>query len=332
MFSIIIPNYNGKKLLEDCLKSVFRSIGYREKGIGYRGIAKKQQISKSLNVYKASDSERSISLEVIVVDNGSTDGSVEWLKAKGSKLKAVFNDKNLGFAEAVNQGIKKAQYPYLVVMNNDLKLKKDWLLEISKSIKTWEKKGKVGAYFGQVLDWEGKKIESTGLVYFPSGKALNRDNGKIFKKDRYDQEEVIWGASASVVVYSKKALDKVGLFDPLFFAYLEDVGLSLRLNSFGFKTVFVPSALSYHQGGATTKMFKGLRYRLVARNWWFIILKHYSSSYLLKNGPMFLVEQFNNFVKVGRLSGMGWVVKELILKCPKIIKKRKPILFPKKEG
>ena len=212
-------------------------------------------------------------------------------------------------------------------MNNDLKLKKDWLEEINRSIKKWEKKEKVGAYFGQVLDWEGKKIESTGLVYFPSGKALNRDNGEIFKKDKYDREEVIWGGSASVIVYSKKALKRIGLFDPLFFAYLEDVDLSLRLNAFGFKTIFVPKAISYHRGGGTADKMGNLRYRLVARNWWFIILKHYSLSYLFKHWPKIIFEQSKNFVKAGSLGGMFWVIKELVLKCPTIIRKRKPILF-----
>jgi len=300
MFSIIIPNYNGKKFLESSLGSIFKQKGKIKK-------------------------------EVIVVDNGSADGSVEWLKRptaptfRGEKLKVIFNKKNLGFAKAVNQGIKQAKYDYLIVMNNDLKLEKNWLQIMEKAIKRWSKKEKIGAYFGKVLDWEGKRLESAGLVYFSSGKAFNRGNGEPIKKRKYNQEEVIWGGSASVIVYRKEALKKVGLFDPLFFAYLEDVDLALRLNASGFKTVFVPQALSYHKGGGTADLTSNLRYRLVARNWWFIILKHYSANYLFRHLPGIVLEQFKNFLKVGNLSGMIWVVRELVLKCPKLIKKRKPL-------
>ncbi len=302
MFSFVIPNFNGEDYLPACLNSILKQKGKIKK-------------------------------EVIVVDNGSSDQSLSLLKKKikefekvGVSFLIIKNDKNLGFAGAVNQGIRKSKYSYLVVMNNDLKLKEDWLEEMVGVIRGRKKEKGIGAYFGQVLNWEGKKIESTGLVYFPWGKAINRDNGRLFKKSKQFCEEIIWGGSASVIVYSKKALQATGLFDPLFFAYLEDVDLALRLNDSGFKTLFIPKAIAYHRGGGTADKQKGLRYRLVARNWWFIILKHYSLSYLFKYCQEVIIEQFKNFYKVDSLVDKLWVVREVISKWPKINKKRKPIL------
>ena len=189
-------------------------------------------------------------------------------------------------------------------------------------------KRRIATYFGTVLNWEGTRVESTGLQYWIKGKAKNRDNGRKLKvkSEKFKvKEEFVWGAPASLVVYYKPALEEVGLFDEDFFAYLEDVDLSLRLRAAGWKTLYVPQAVSYHWGGATADRVRNLRYRLVARNWWFIILKHYSFGVFLRNFPAILVEQAKNILSVGGLVGILWVVKELLLKCPRILGRRKPI-------
>jgi GT2 family glycosyltransferase len=122
-------------------------------------------------------------------------------------------------------------------------------------------------------------------------------------------------------------LEKVGFFDEDFFAYLEDVDLSLRLQNAGWKTLCVPQAIAYHLGGGTADRMGDLRYRLVARNWWFIILKHYPARTFFRRFPEIIIEQSKNLVAVRNVKGMLWVVKELLIKWPKIIKKRKPILM-----
>ncbi|MFH1601798.1 MAG: glycosyltransferase family 2 protein [Candidatus Shapirobacteria bacterium] len=300
MFSFIVPNYNGQKLLSSCLKSIGKQ-------------------------------DRKIKKEIIIIDNASFDDSLRIVKKfqflnPNFQVKLIKNYKNLGFAAAVNQGIKKARYSYLVIMNNDLVIANDWLERINIGIVNWRDKEKTGAFFGQVLDWKGEKIESTGLIFSSCGKAFNRGNGERAKSSSYQNQEVIWGGSASVIVYAKKALGKIGLFDPMFFAYLEDVDLALRLNNLGLKTVYLPQVISYHQGGATTDKMK-IRYRLAARNWWFIILKHYSLKYFLKNFLGIIKEQLKNFLRVEGITGKFWVISELIKKWPILAKKRKPILI-----
>lgn len=288
MFSVIIPNYNGKEFLPSCLESI----------------------------------DRSLAEEIIVVDNGSTDGSLEYLESLDIKL--IKNKKNLGFARAVNQGISASKSNYLVVANNDLKFGKNWFKVINQAIGKWERKVGIGAYFGKVLDWEGKKIESVGLDFEIKAKSFNQGNGQIDGPGKYEKTKFIFGASGSAVVYSKKALSEAGFFDRDFFAYLEDVDLSLRLNQLGWKTLYLPRAIAYHAGGQTGDRL-GIRYRLTARNWWFIILKHYPLKVFLKHFPEIIFEQMKNLLAVKNPWFMFWVIKELVIKFPQAIKKRKPI-------
>jgi len=296
MFSIIIPNYNGKEFLADCLSSLPKN------------------------------------LEVIVIDNSSTDGSVEYLKKK--EIKLIENKKNLGFAKAVNQGILAAKNNYVVAMNNDLRVEKNWFKVMTEAIKRWQNKEKVGAYFGKVLDWDGKRIESTGLIYWLKGKAFNRGNGEIDSANKYNKEEFIFGASASMVVYYKPALLKIGLFDEDFFAYEEDVDLALRLKEIGWRTLYVPKAISCHLGGATSKRMANFRQRMDTKNWWFIIIKNYPISILIKHGPEILIERIRNLsglIKATPWSKIPWVIirtyGEILLKLPKMFVKRKPLGF-----
>ena len=339
--SVIIPNWNGERLL-------------------------RKNLAKILKAWPKGT-------EVIIVDDGSTDGSVEliksltssrvneWLKKKEKKeknnnnksnslitnsliknrkitIKLIENKKNLGFAGAVNQGIKVAKNNYVAVMNNDLRLEKNWFLVMKNMIQKYPaEKKKIGTYFGTVLNWNGTKIESTGLQYWLKGRAKNRDNGKrlkystiqIFKRKK---QEFVWGASASVVVYYKPALMEVGLFDEDFFAYEEDVDLALRLWGADWKTLYVPQAIAYHLGGGTSRRMGNFRQRMDAKNWWFIIIKNYPWSILIRYGPEILIERLRNLsgllkstpiwrwpIDVARVYG------EVVLKLPKMIRKRKPI-------
>ncbi|MFH1561338.1 MAG: glycosyltransferase family 2 protein [Patescibacteria group bacterium] len=320
MFSIVIPNYNGRQLLESCLGSI----------------------------------KSNLVDEIIVVDNGSTDGSVKYLKKQGAKLhkfrsyrhsdpptggeeslskeilrrfapqddknvrpvKLIQNHKNLGFAKAVNQGIQIAKNDYVLVLNNDVRLDGKYFDAIHQAIK---ENPKLGACCGLVWNWSGQSIESTGLEFEVKGKSA------LIRNDH--PKGIVFGAPASAVAYYKPALLKAGLFDEDFFAYLEDVDLSIRLNSRGFKTLYVPRAIAYHRGGATSDQLGNLRYRMTARNWIFIFLKHYPVSTFLKHLPAIVVEQSKNLLAVKQPSDILWVIKEVITKCPKILKKRQPSSF-----
>ncbi len=301
MFSVIIPNYNGEKYLKACLDSVEKAA---------KGLVKR----------------------VIVVDNGSKDRSRDLVPQSELKTTTIINPRNYGFAKAVNQGIKRAKTDYVVVMNNDLVIAEDWFGVMAKAIKEKEKKEKIAAYFGKVLTRDSKKIESTGLIYWRKGKAFNRGNGEPASSKKYNKEEFIWGASASIVVYSKAALFEAGLFDEDFFAYEEDVDLALRLRDKGWKILYLPGAVSYHLGGGTSQRMGNFRRRMDAKNWWFIILKNYPKSILLKHFPEILTERLRNvsgLIKGTPFYRIPWdllrTYGEIMLKLPKILKKRKPV-------
>lgn len=306
MFSIVIPHWNNQSLLSECLDSLISNLKF----------------SNFQN-------------EIIIVDNGSTDGSREYLeqlKAKSYQLKAIFNNRNLGFAKAVNQGIEAASNDWVVVMNNDLKLDKNWFLEIKKGINICKNNDKIGSLFGKVLNWEGTKIESTGLIYWIKGKAFNRGNGEPADTDKYNAPEFIFGPSASVAAYYKPMIMEIGLFDEDFFAYEEDVDLALKMHAAGWKAFYQPTAISYHRGGETSKKMANFRQRMDAKNWWFIIIKNYPWLIIANHGPEILVERLRNLS--GLIKNTTWykipisIIRtygEIIVKLPKMVNKRQPI-------
>lgn len=256
-FSIIIPNYNGAEFLPSCLTSILNAIKQTPK-----------------NNY-----------EIILVDNGSTDNSVPIVKKFSiPDTKYIILDTNLGFAYAVNQGILSAKHLWVVPCNNDIKLSPNWFEIMSQTIRDYPN---IPAFFGTVKNYDGSKIESTGLKFYLRGKCLN-----IRKK--ITRPKLIWGGNASLIIYNKKIIQKIGLLDPHFFAYEEDVDLAFRLNSSGYHTLLVPQAISYHLGGGTSRKMGYLRQMMDAKNWWLIILKNYSLKTIFFNFFPILEERLRN--------------------------------------
>ena len=309
MFSIIIPNYNGAQFLPNCLKSVKTAI----------------------------ENCPDCQFEIILVDNASTDNSVllfkkltDLLKIKNCKLK--INSSNFGFAKAVNQGIMAAKNDWVVLLNNDLTMAPDWFSLISKAI-TKNKSNKYSCFCGTVLNKSGNKFESQGLDFNIKGKCNNISNNLDFNpKLLSSTNSEIWGSSAALVVYSKDVIKKIGLFDEDFFAYEEDVDLALRLNRLGYKTLYIPIALSFHLGGGTSRNMGNFRSRMDAKNWFFIIIKNYSSKEILSNLFPLIEERFRNLsglikntsiflIPQSIISTYGNVIK----KIPSMLKKRKRI-------
>ncbi|MFA5894317.1 MAG: glycosyltransferase family 2 protein [Candidatus Shapirobacteria bacterium] len=267
--SIIIPSYNGVTYLEDCLKALIKSISL------------------------CSNSK----FEIILVDNGSSDNSVEVFNkvlAKQDKT-VIYNKINRGFAPAVNQGIIKAKYEYVCLLNNDLTLEPDWFPKIINAIER-SKNNRMVTFCGSVLNKAGTHYESTGLNFKYSGKCENIDSGKVYDKKENQRmiNSIIWGSTAAVIVYHRQTLINIGLFDEDFFAYEEDVDVNLRLHKLGYKTLLVPSAISYHLGGGTSKKMGNFRHIHDSKNWIFIIQKLYTKKELIDNIFQIIEERLRN--------------------------------------
>lgn len=267
-YSIIIPNLNGEKFLEDCLSSLKKSI----------------------------NNTPNSTFEIILVDNGSTDNSLNTFTSltRGLSTSIINNPSNFGFAKAVNQGIVNSKYDYVCLMNNDLTINPDWFSLVDKNIK--DSDSNTAVFAGTVLTKDGKFFESQGLDFQYSGKCQNVLNGKPVDNSEIDKPvRNIWGSSAAMVVYKKSVLETIGLFDEDFIAYEEDVDVALRLHKLGYKTLLIPNAVSYHLGSGTSNRMGNFRNIHDAKNWIYIILKNYSSKEIISNAGGIVEERLRNF-------------------------------------
>lgn len=252
--TVIIPNYNGKKFLEECLKALS---------------------NQSYTAY-----------EVIFVDNASEDGSVQFIEDNYPDIEIIKNNKNTGFSYAVNQGIRKARGEYIVLLNNDTVPNKDWLEELIKCIKKDEKLFSVCSKMIQYND--PQKIDDAGDEYNVLGWAWKRGDGEAV--DRYNITKEVFSSCAGAAVYRKKILDEIGGFDESFFAYMEDVDISYRAKIFGYKNKYCAEAGILHVGSGTSgSKYNSFKIRLAARNNIFVAYKNMPFIQLIINFPFLLV-------------------------------------------
>jgi len=249
LISIIITNYNGGKLLLDCLDSVFAS---------------------TYDNY-----------EVILVDNASKDQSQLKGKTKFPKIKLVENRKNLG-ASGRNSGIKIAKGDFIVLLDNDTKVTPNWLIEF---LKNYRKNG-YGLYQGKLLLMDNpNKINSAGCMINIFGFSFARGSGEV-DKGQYDEKiEINFPATACAFI-PKDIFKKVGFFDLEFFAYLEDTDFGWRAMRQGIKSYFASSVVVYHKWSATTQ-WGPLKFYLLEKNRQICIHTLYSKKTFKKLAPFF---------------------------------------------
>jgi len=308
-FSIVIPNLNGSQYLAQCLPSLLASI------------------SKTKNS----------KFEIILIDNGSTDDSIDvfgrlLVPSKKLKTKIILHQKNLGVAPAFAQGIERSEYEWTVITNNDITIKSDWFQQIIKNIK---KHPDVKVFCGTVLNRDGSKIESQGLEFFYRGKCLNINNGKLYSSKALpfqSSPSLIWGTAAAIAVYHRQTIIDIGNFDSDFFAYEEDVDLALRLHNLNYKTLYIPHAISYHLGGATSAKMGNFRHRMDAKNWFFIIIKNYSRKDIITNLLPIIEERLRNLSYLVKNTHLHLLAPSILTTywgvvkhVPSMIRKRKAI-------
>lgn len=252
--TVIIPNYNGMKYIKGCLDSL---------------------ASQSMDDF-----------DIILVDNASTDGSVEYVENEYSNVLVKKLDQNYGFCHAVNVGIAMTKTEYLILLNNDTVAQCDFVKELYEAIEKHDDTFAVAAKMLQLNDPD--KIDAAGDLYCALGWAfsLGKDKGK----DRYNKESVVFSACAGAAIYRKAIFDQVGYFDELHFSYLEDVDVCYRARIMGYKNRYTPKAIVYHAGSGTTgSRHNSFKVRLAARNSWYVIYKNMPWLQIVINLPFFLV-------------------------------------------
>jgi len=225
-------------------------------------------------------------LEIIVVDNGSKDDSVEWIQSTFPNVHLIANDRNLGFAAANNQALYVARGEYIATLNNDAWATPTWLAEL---VRAAQSDPSVGMCASKMLFADRPyMINSTGINLDWAGIAWDRQGGELDDKQESEPVEV-FGPCAGAALYRREMLEELGGFDEDFFAYLEDVDLAWRARLVGWRCLYVPNAVVYHHHSATAKEGSSFKNYLLGRNKIWLLAKNYPMPYLLKYLPIIVL-------------------------------------------
>lgn len=264
--------------------------------------------------------EQSLEPYVIVVDNASTDGSVEALEKKYPGVELIRNSQNRGYAGGVNPGIRRAMElgaQFVAPFNDDAIADKRWLKQLVEYLHAHPKAGAAAA---KVLTADGERLDSSGDYYTVWGLPYPRGR-REYDTRKYDSQTDIFAASGAASLFRVKALEQVGLFDEDFFAYYEDVDLSFRLQLAGWKVAYVPSALVYHRIGMTSSRVKGFTTYQTMKNLPLLWFKNVPRPYLWPTGWRLALAQ-TLFLGRAVSRGHGWpALKGVAMSAWLIIKK-----------
>lgn len=263
--TIIIPNYNGLHFMEPCFQALNRQ------------------------TFQAFD--------VLVVDNGSTDGSAVWLKEH--QIPSILLKENTGFSNAVNKGIKAVDTPYVILLNNDTKVDSDYVSQMLKAIKQSKRIFSVSSKMIQMHDT--KRIDDAGDMYTVLGWAYQRGVGQ--KSSGYNRSAEVFSACAGAAIYRREVFELIGYFDERHFAYLEDLDVGYRAKIAGYHNRYCPQAVVYHVGSGTSgSKYNSFKVRLAARNNVYLNYKNMPLLQLLVNGipiTLGILLKYRFFKKIG---------------------------------
>ena len=224
LVTVVVVNWNGLSLLRRCLPPVL--------------------------------AQRGVPYEVIVVDNGSSDGSLDWLRRLSATLAAapaappvriLASERNLGFAAGNNLAIRESQAPFVATLNNDARPEPGWLAALVAAAEADPKIGSCAAQL--VFASRPEVVNSAGIALDRAGIAWDREVGAARHPPGPATE--VFGASAGAALYRRAMLDDVGLFAESFFMYLEDVDLAWRARLRQWQCVYVPAAVVHHLHSAS---------------------------------------------------------------------------------
>lgn len=296
--SVIIVNYNGKDVILDCLQSL------------------EKQTWKDF--------------DIIIVDNGSSDDSVEAIRnfslqsTLSGHIKLIPLGRNSGFTGGNIVGFEHSQAKYIALLNNDAEADKGWLGSLVSAI---EKHPDVGICASKIISFGTNVIDSAGDGYSTLLKGFKRGEGE--ESEGFTMEEYVFGACAGAVLYRRNVLEEIGFFDDDFFLIHEDTDLNFRAQRAGWRVLYVPSAVVYHKVRSTIGMMSDVAVYYTLRNNEFVRIKNMPLSLILRSLPFLamgmLTEFFYFAVMHGKLILYLKAKRDAIKGLKRMLRKREQI-------
>ena len=287
--SVVVPNYNGIAFVERCFKALIK------------------------------DAPKA---ELLLVDNGSTDGSRELTARRFPQVRIIALKENYGFCRAANEGMKAASSPYVILLNNDTEVLPGFTKALVSALQLEPRAFSAGAKMIQLHHPE--KIDDAGNFYCALGWAFAR--GKDKSVEYYEEPDEIFAACGGAVIYRKAVLERIGYLDESHFAYLEDIDLGWRAKTAGWKNIYAPEAKVLHVGSGTSgSRYNEFKVSLSSRNSIYLAYKNMPALQLFINLPFLLAGfgiKYLFFVK----KGFGKTYRKG-LKEGKVLLEKSPLLW-----
>ena len=305
MVSVIIVNYNGIDVIQDCLHSL--------------------------------DKQTFKDFEVIVVDNNSTDGSLEYLNkylscnSSSRPTRIIPLSKNIGFAGGNLQGLRHAKGEFAALLNNDTEPDAGWLEGL---VNEMDNNPEIGICASKLILYQSEIIDSAGDGYSRALKGFKRGEGG--NKNTYTNKEFVFGACAGAAMYRRKMLDEIGSFDENFFLIYEDTDLNFRAQLAGWKALYVPTAIVHHKVRSSIGDMSDMAIYYSLRNSELVRIKDVPAGIFFRCLPEYIISALAEFVyfaiKHRKISLYFKAKCDALRMFPLMLKKRKAIMKAKKAG
>ena len=240
--TVVIPNWNGMEYLETCLNSL-----------------------------REQDTE---DFEILVVDNASEDGSAAFIRTHYPEVRLIVNETNLGFSGGVNTGIEASRTPFVLLLNNDVECDRHFVAALTEAIR---KQPKAFSVNPKMVNFrERTLLDDCGDLYTVLGWQAQRGVAQRTDDPKYNRPAKVFSCCAGASIYRREVFDRIGLFDLMHFAYLEDIDVGYRALLYGYCNLYEPSAVVYHVGSGSSGAVKysDFKVRISARNTIYVAYKN----------------------------------------------------------
>ena len=298
--TVVVPNWNGERFLNLCLTSLRRQ-SFKD-------------------------------FDTILVDNGSTDASLVFVKRNFPEVRVVSLGENRGFSAAVNAGIKASEAEYVALLNNDTETDPGWLEAL---VRAADSHPEAGLFASKLLDFKDRRIlDGAGDGLRRSGLPYRIGHGEL-DRGQFEREAFVFGACAAAALYRRALFEEIGLFDEDFFSNCEDGDLSFRAQLFGYRCLYVPGSVVYHIGSASTGGKRSTtNTRLGTQNGVNLLVKNLPAALVWRLLPSLLAGQLSRLAVaslfgvlrayLGGLAG-AWRLLPLMLKKRKEIQEQRRV-------